>query len=80
VIKEAKIIHYNKKVLTSNNKCKATWDIINEITGHCHAKTDPQDLKVDHKHTTNPKEIAELFNKYFSSQENDGIKFKSQSK
>jgi Notch-like protein len=80
VIKEAKIIHYNKKVLTSSNKCNTTWDIINEITGHRHAKIDPQDLKVDHKHITNPEEIAELFNKYFSLQENDGIKFKSQNK
>ena len=80
VIKEAKKIYYNKKVLTSSNKCKATWDIINEINEHRHTKIDAQDLKVDHKHITNPEEIAEMFNKYFSSQENDVIKLKSQSK
>ena len=68
VIKEAKKKrYYNKKVLTSSNKSKATWDIINEITGHQHTKIDPQDLKVDHKRITNPEETAETFNKYFSS-------------
>ena len=72
-------MYYNKKVLTSSNKCKATWDIINEITGHCQEKSNLQDLKVDHKHITKPEEIAELFNKYFSTQENNGIKLKSQS-
>jgi CRISPR/Cas system-associated exonuclease Cas4 (RecB family) len=79
VIKEAKKIYYSRKVLTSSNKCKATWDIINEITGHRHTKIDPQGIKVDHKHITNPEEIAELFNKYFSAQGNDGIEYESQS-
>jgi hypothetical protein len=56
-------IYYNKKVLTSSNKNKATWDIINELTGHRHTKIDPQDPKVDHKHITNTEEITETFNK-----------------
>jgi hypothetical protein len=43
-------------------------------------KTDLQHLKIDHKHITNPEEIAEMFNNYFSLQGNDGIKPKSQSK
>jgi hypothetical protein len=34
VVKETKKKYYNTKVLTSSNKCKATWDIINEIIGH----------------------------------------------
>jgi Notch-like protein len=62
---------------TSSNKTKATWDIINEITGHRHTKITLHDLKVDHKHITNPEEIAEKFNNYFSFKENDDIKFKS---
>jgi len=65
--KQKKNIYLNKKVSKSSNKCKAMWDIINEITGHRHNKIDPQDLKVDHKHITNPEEIAEMFNKYFSA-------------
>ena len=67
-------------VLTSSNKCKATWDIINEITGYRHTKIDLHDLKVDHKQLTNPEEIAETFNNYFSFKENDVIKSKSQNK
>jgi hypothetical protein len=77
---EAKKIYFKYKVSKSSNKCKATWDIINEITGHRHNKINPQDLKVDHKHITNPEEMAEMFNKYFSAQVNDGIKLESQSK
>jgi len=80
VIKEAKKIYFNKKVSKSSKKCKATWDIINEITGHRHNKIDPQDLKFDHKHIINPEEMAEMFNKYFSAQVNGGIKLGSLSK
>jgi hypothetical protein len=75
VVKEAKK-KYNTKVSTSSKKTKAAWDIINE-TGHRHTKIALHDLKVDHKHVTNPEEIAETFNNYFSLKENDNIKFKS---
>jgi hypothetical protein len=80
VIKEAKKMYYNTRILTSDNKCKATWNIIKEITGQQHTKTDLPVLKVDHKHITNPEEIAETFNNYFSLQGNDNIKPKSKSK
>ena len=78
VIKEAKKIYYNKKVLKANNKCRVTWDIINEISGHHHTNTDPQELKIDHRHIINSEEIAERFNKYFASYENDHNKLKQQ--
>jgi len=31
VIKEAKRITYNKKILKPNNKSKTTWNVINEL-------------------------------------------------
>jgi hypothetical protein len=34
VVKEAKKMYYDSRVLTTNNKCKTTWDINNEITGN----------------------------------------------
>jgi hypothetical protein len=33
VIKEAKKMAYNKRILKSNNKPKTTWNIINELLG-----------------------------------------------
>jgi predicted phosphoadenosine phosphosulfate sulfurtransferase len=33
VIKEAKILHYKKHILTSHNKTKTTWNIVKSKTG-----------------------------------------------
>jgi hypothetical protein len=68
-------MYYKTRVLASNNKCKTTWNNINEITRR-HTKTDLLDLKFDHRHITNPEEIAEMFNNYFSLKGNDNIKTK----
>ena len=43
--REAEKTYYNKKILESNNKCKTTWGIINEISGHQHPKINMQDIK-----------------------------------
>jgi hypothetical protein len=32
VIKAAKTLHYNSKILNSNNKMKATWDFVKSAT------------------------------------------------
>ena len=42
------------------------WGIINEIFGHQHPKINVQDIKDEHKHVTDTKEIAEVFNDYFT--------------
>jgi hypothetical protein len=66
VIREAKKVYYNKKILKSNNKSKTTWNIIKEISGHEQQKIEVQDIKIEHKHVTDPKEIASIFNNYFA--------------
>jgi hypothetical protein len=33
VIKEAKILHYNKEILTSHNKTRTIWNIVKSKTG-----------------------------------------------
>ena len=66
----------NKKVITSTNKSKTTWNIINKITGHKHTETNPQFLKANNKHIKNPEEIAEMFNNYFAFKENEDTKLK----
>jgi len=37
-----------------------------EISGHKHQNIDVQDIKTEHKHVTDPKEIACIFNNYFT--------------
>ena len=67
VIKEAKKLYYDAQIISSNNKMKKTWDIINLET---HRKTNNgeiQSLKIEDKYVTNQQSIAESFNTYFLS-------------
>ena len=66
VIREAKTLYYNKKILKFNNKYKTTWDVIKEVTGHQCPKIEVQDIKVENEHITDLQEIAEVFNDYFT--------------
>jgi hypothetical protein len=67
VIEEAKRIYYNKKIQKSSNKCKATWDIIKELTNNQHCQPDIQELIIDSKHLRDQQDITDTFNNYFSS-------------
>ena len=67
VINEAKRIMYNKRILKSNNKFKTTWNIINELTGKQRSANDIQKIPIEGTHLTNLQDIAEAFNKYYSS-------------
>jgi CRISPR/Cas system-associated protein Cas5 (RAMP superfamily) len=67
VIKEAKKMAYNKRILKSNNKSKTTWNIINELLGKQHSSKDIQKLTTEGSQLTNQHDRADAFNKYFSS-------------
>ena len=67
IIKEAKRTTYNKRILKSNNKFKTTWSIINEMSGKQHSANDIQKISIEDTHLTNLHNIAEAFNKYYSS-------------
>ena len=67
VIKEAKRMTFNKRILKSNNNSKTTWNIINELLGKQHFIRDVQKLTIEGNHLTNQHDIADAFNKYFSS-------------
>ena len=67
VIQEVKRIYYNKKFFKSNNRCKATWNIIKELPRNQHSKADIQELMIDSKHLKNQQDIADAFSNYFSS-------------
>jgi hypothetical protein len=67
VIKEAKRIYYDKKIQNSSNKCKTTWDITKKLTNNQHSQTDIQELTIDSKQLKDQQQIADAFNKHFSS-------------
>ena len=56
---------FSKRILKSNNKSKTTW--INELLGTQHFMQDIQKLTIEGNHLTNQHNIADAFNKYFSS-------------
>jgi precorrin-2 methylase len=58
---------FNKRILKSNNKSKTTWNIINELLGKQHFIQDIQKLTREGNHLTNQHDIADAFNKYFST-------------
>ena len=62
--------------MKSNNKSKTTWNIIKEISGHNHQKINMQDIKIEHKNVTDPKEIACIFNNYFTVKNNKGTRMR----
>ena len=67
VIKEAKRLSYNNRILKSDNKVKTTWNIINELSGKQHSTNVIQKLSTEGSLLTNQYDIVEAFNKYFSS-------------
>jgi len=67
VIKEAKKLYYDTKIQKSNNKCKATWEIIKKLTNNHYSPTDMQELMIYIKYLKDQQDIADAFNNYFSS-------------
>ena len=68
-ITAAKRLHYNKLISQSDNKQKTTWNIIKTITNN--KKTShtglPVNININDKSSTNPMDIANGFNAYFTS-------------
>jgi hypothetical protein len=65
VISTAKKLYLNKIIATSNNKAKATWEVIRNATGNGHACTDVTYLKITGKNFQNHQDIVNLFNNFF---------------
>jgi len=64
VIKTAKMFHYNNQITHSNNKIKATWNIIKSETGGNNIIYDKVNVcNTDKEYNKNVN--AEVFNKYF---------------
>ena len=67
VIKEAKKLYYDTEIQKSNNKRKATSEIIKKLTNNHYSHTNIQELMIDNKHLKDQQDIADAFNDYFSS-------------
>jgi len=81
VITTAKRLHYNKLISQFDNKHKTTWDIIKTITNN--TKTPhtniPIHININETPSTNPMDIANAFNAYFTSV-TDNLLIKNSSK
>jgi len=64
VIKTAKMFHYNNQITHSNNKIKATWNIVKSETGGNNIKYDKTNVYNTDKEY-NKSVSTEVFNKYF---------------
>ena len=67
VTKEAKNYLNNSRILKSNNKVETTWNIINDLLGKQRSTNSILKLSTEDSLLTNPNDIADAFNKYFSS-------------
>jgi hypothetical protein len=55
----------NKIIATSNNKAKATWEVIRNATENGHACTDVTCLRITGKNSQNYQDIVNSFNNLF---------------
>jgi len=65
VIKESKILQYNKQILTSYNKTSTTWNIVKSETGKKRGREEISLLNINGKQIQNQQTIANSFNDYF---------------
>ena len=65
VIKEAKILQYNKQILTACNKTRTIWQIVKSKTGGKIKKEEISVLNINGKLIQNQQIIANSFNDYF---------------
>jgi hypothetical protein len=67
VIREAKRMTLNTRILKSNNKTKTTCSIVNEFLGKQHYTQGIQEINIEGKRLTTQQDIANAFNTYFST-------------
>ncbi|KAF9824854.1 hypothetical protein SFRURICE_018272, partial [Spodoptera frugiperda] len=69
IVTTAKKIQYINKINKSNNKVKTMWSIINERTNKTFKKerTNLKEVQVNNKIISEPKQIANIFNNFFTS-------------
>ena len=66
VIMSAKKLHYNKRLLKSNNKLETTWNIVKTITNNKDTINNILTMNMKDKISSNPLAIVNVFNTYFS--------------
>jgi hypothetical protein len=67
IIRSAKKLHYNNIIARSKNKMKSTWQIIHKEMGKPQPETFITKLETPNKTITNQTEIANTFNRYFTT-------------
>lgn len=65
VIRTSKQMHYQNRIVTSDNKIKTIWDIVKEETGRTRDEDENIALRVDDTRITDVYSVATIFNKHF---------------
>ena len=60
-------MYYSKELENAEGNLNATWNAINKMMNKNKPRNNLDNLKVDNKEITNPAEIAEAFNSYFTN-------------
>ena len=58
---------YSSRIAKPYNKTRTTWNIVNELLGKQHSLNDIQQLTVAGNCYTDQQDIADQFNRYFST-------------
>jgi Reverse transcriptase (RNA-dependent DNA polymerase) len=66
-VRQAKRSYHSGIINRASNKSKATWQIVNDITGKNKKRKENISLDIDGKEIADPEVVANYFNKYFSS-------------
>ena len=67
IIRTSKKIYYSKELENAEGNLNATWNTINQIINKNKPCNSTDTLVIDDKEITNPAEIAEAFNSFFTS-------------
>ena len=67
MIREAKKLHNDNYIMRSSNKSRAMWDLINKELGKDKHNFKNTQLVKNDVIITDPKEVANLFNEYYTS-------------
>ena len=65
-IRQARKEYFSNKIKNESQNPKSAWKTINGLLGKQNKKTNINELIIDEKKVTNPMDIAESFNDYFS--------------
>ena len=67
IIRSSKKLYYSKEIENAEGNLNATWNVINKLINKGKPRNNFDHLKIENKEITNPTEIAQAFNQFFTN-------------